>query len=64
MKQTPMIYGIGSSPAHPPAVATATPFRAEAQTEDGLMMLNISFEGAKDLKRELDLYLEKYSKGR
>lgn len=64
MKQFPMIFGIGSSPANPPSVLTAIPFRAEAQTAEGVWLLNISFEGAKALRRELDLYLEKYGKGR
>jgi hypothetical protein len=64
MKNVPMILSVGSSPAYPPAVPTAVPFRAEVQTADGLRMLNISFEGAKALRHELDLYLQQYGKGR
>jgi hypothetical protein len=64
MKQTPLIFSIGSSPAHPPAIATAPPFIAEAQTDDGTWIVRISFEGARDLSEQLDIYLKKYSPGR
>jgi hypothetical protein len=64
MKQVPMIYGIGPSPAYSPAVPTAVPFRAEAQTVDGVWLLNVSFEGAKDLHLALESYLKTHSAGR
>jgi len=64
MKQVPMILSVGSSPANPPAIVTALPFRADVQTTEGVWHLSISFEGAKDLRRELDLYLQQYETGR
>lgn len=64
MKQLPMIYGVGSSPVTPPAVSTAQPFRAEVQTAEGVWFLNVSFEGAKDLQKQLTIYLDKHSPGR
>jgi hypothetical protein len=60
----PMIFGIGSASVTLPAIATAIPFRASVQTQDGAATLSLSFEAAKELLPELQLYVTKYSAGR
>src|ERR1700677_4020020 len=64
MTQLPLIYGIGSSPPDKPSIATAPPFVAEAQIDEGSTILQVSFEGAKKLHDALGSYLEKYRPGR
>jgi hypothetical protein len=61
MDQLPIIIGIGSGVPNVPAVATATPFRIEVVTGNGgAALLSLTFEAARDLKNELNIYLKKY----
>lgn len=61
MDQLPIIIGIGPGVPNVPAIATAAPFRIEVVTSDGGSLLSLTFEAARDLKNELDIYLKKYS---
>lgn len=54
------IFGVGPSVPDMPAVATAPPFRIEAQTKEGPADLTLTFEAARELKKELEIYLHRY----
>ena len=54
------ILGIGPTPTKQPDVATAHPFMIHVQTKDGTEVLSATFEAAKELKKELEIYLHKF----
>jgi hypothetical protein len=53
-----MITKIGSAVSEPQGSTPAIPFRAEVQTDDGPMVLNLTQNAAAELKVELEKYLQ------